>query len=573
MQNTLAIFVIIASVIALELPSTVTRIYLDMASKSSTAKQGISWLRKHGNREVMLRACYERSGKATDIIGSLYECANKMDVDTARSLYYKVTGKPFNSEPIPLSARAAMQHARVAVNGALITDEFDVDTDIAGESVSGISRGLSGDKSELKGYVYPNGLADLHWTIGLKNVSKYDREARVKILLPPGAVVNQAYLVIDGKELTSKISLRQEARAQYQESISTGSDPLLVSYCGVDQILVQCYPVRPHSKMEVTIGIAAPIIANSAGAGISPSYGSLVLPIFEERNFPVDVPESVDIYSPEAFVTTNDDSDRPVHQVTKLLKPRTDESEPAVLKVAINKQLIDSSLWCPIEHYGVNIEQKLEALSLSPPSKLVVVLDGSASMAPYKEALLEALHKVPSSIPTSVVTAADASSPDLTPFIRSLTNRESSTSNFVCEELLQSAISDLNIAQFEGGQDNSTQLEYACTECAKVPRASVLWIHGNQPISKEYGELAELLNQRRDQPLLYDFQVDFGPDEILNNVNEGNGYERVTRTGSVKEDLTRVFDQWNQKSKSFVEVRTGDIQYSDHQAPLRWPTN
>ena len=90
-----------------------------------------------------MRACYERSGRATDILGSLYESAHPFNVDQARRVFYQVRGKPFNAVPIPSSARATIQHTGAVEDpagvNAGVEDEFDLDTDIAGEVVSGVA--------------------------------------------------------------------------------------------------------------------------------------------------------------------------------------------------------------------------------------------------------------------------------------------------------------------------------------------------------------------------------------------------------------------------------------------------
>ena len=146
----------------------------------------------------------------TDIIGSVYEAGHPLPTVETRQIFYKVTGKPFNSVPIPASARATIQHALAYDPGNLnakVEDEFDLDTDIAGESVSGVARGLSLKESKLQGRLDGAALtANLSWSFSLNNASKYDREARAKLLLPNGAVVTHAILTVMG--LTTKLKLQ-----------------------------------------------------------------------------------------------------------------------------------------------------------------------------------------------------------------------------------------------------------------------------------------------------------------------------------------------------------------------------
>jgi hypothetical protein len=211
--------IVLVMVVAIELPSTLTRVYLDAANRPETAPDSVDWLRHYGNQDVMLRACYERSGRATDVLGSLYQSANPLSVDAARNIFYRVTGKPFNSVPIPASARATIHHAGLVQDlagvNATVDDEFDLDANIGGEAVSGQARGLSATETVMNVKVDPDALlAQLDWSIVLSNTSTYDREARGKLHLPPGAVLNRVTLKVGDKERDAEIMLRKKARVR-----------------------------------------------------------------------------------------------------------------------------------------------------------------------------------------------------------------------------------------------------------------------------------------------------------------------------------------------------------------------
>ncbi|HNM52121.1 MAG TPA: VIT domain-containing protein, partial [Candidatus Obscuribacter sp.] len=256
----------------------------------------MDWLRRYGNQEVLLRACYERSGKATDILGSLYESAHPISVEDARQIYYQVTGKPYNSVPIPASFRATIKHAHaVSESDPLnsgVTDEFDRDTDIAGENVSGMARGLSMSNSLMGGDVDVDGAqARLNWSFQFRNASKYDREARMRLQLPSGAVVSKALLTVNGVTKVAQIQLKSEARAHYQQAVLQHQDPLLVSSCGLDQVLVQCFPVAPGETMQVRLFIDAPCAIDAQ------ENCALQLPVVIERNFVESGPLRLDLTS------------------------------------------------------------------------------------------------------------------------------------------------------------------------------------------------------------------------------------------------------------------------------------
>src|ERR1044072_971268 len=61
-----------------ELPKTITTIGLYMATSSSppTRAEGIRFLRAYGSKDALLRACYDRTGWATDVIGSAFTLQN-----------------------------------------------------------------------------------------------------------------------------------------------------------------------------------------------------------------------------------------------------------------------------------------------------------------------------------------------------------------------------------------------------------------------------------------------------------------------------------------------------------------
>src|SRR5678816_4629992 len=98
-RGLLAGLALTAAVIGMaELPATITTIGLYMATSSSpqTRADGIRLLRKYGNKEALLRSCYDRTGWATDVIGSAFAVENPITPVEAQKVYYRVTGEPFN---------------------------------------------------------------------------------------------------------------------------------------------------------------------------------------------------------------------------------------------------------------------------------------------------------------------------------------------------------------------------------------------------------------------------------------------------------------------------------------------
>jgi len=499
---------IIASVVAIELPSTLTRIHLDMAAHPEQAHEGIDWLRKYGNQEVMLRACYERSGRATDILGSLFEAARPLEVKDAREIFYKVTGKPFNSVPIPMAARATMQHAGVTIDGKSIEDEFDVDTDIAGEDVSSISRGLSLSSSKITGEaVLSMGLAKLNWRFGLQNISKYKREARAKVALPPGSVVTRASLWIDGRRHDAAISERSEARHVYRASLVQEDHPLLVSTCGPDQVLVQCYPIKPFTKVEIELAIVAPFQL------LSLQEGTIVLPSLSEQNFASNL-DSDSQCVPGRTVEGGKIWMCPVHVG---FGQQSSEFNTGANTYVATQELIQANQWVP--------------------SKLTVIVDGSASMATAFPEVLGALKTLPSGVPTKLV------------FVSDNANQTGFGFSDPGSPAVQSSLQNMERVGCVGGQDDTPQLMSALREAVFDRETAILWIHGSQPVGSTHREIAQAwLKADRNHPLLYDLQAAPGPVEILNGIASAPGLEKVQRSGSVEGDLQKLFAQWAERS-------------------------
>lgn len=519
--------IVLCMVVAVELPSTLTRMNLSLAADPATRKQGVQWLRQFGSEEVMLRACYERSGRATDILGSLYEAGHPISIEEARTIFYNVTGKPFNSVPIPAAARATIQHAGLIddPNGlnADVKDEFDLDSDIAGENVSGVARGLSISKADIHGTVDADaGVADFDWSASFTNSSPYDREARAKLLLPPGSVVSKATVTINGVEHDATILVRSLARTIYKQAVADRrKDPLLVSTCGVNQILIQCYPVQPNAETIVRLHIAAPLIFSA-----DKRQGSLVLPAFEERNFQFERPMTVEFDSNHSG-TRLADADATAFEVTPAQIARFGSTvvfkrDPAI-KAVVSK--VD----------GDEIEARAVAQAYKRPDKLTVVIDGSASMARALPEVAAALKSLPQSVHSRFVLVSD----DVEPL-----GDNSSTRSF---DTALGALANFHPA---GGQTDDSQVLYG------LALGPVLWIHGPQPINTNSSKSLQAdLSKASHSRQLYDFQIASGPNELLNGLEPNDNFVSVPRTGAVKADLERLFSAWSEDVPSSADPR------------------
>jgi len=506
--------IVLCMVVAVELPSTLTRMNLSMAADPATEQQGIQWLRQFGSEEVMLRACYERSGRATDILGSLYEAGHPLSIDSARSIFYKVTGKPFNSVPIPSAARATIQHAGLIddPNGlnADVKDEFDLDSDIAGENVSGVARGLAVSQTNITGKVDADAaVADMDWSVTFTNSSPYDREARAKLVLPPNGVVSKATVTINGVEHEATILVRSLARAIYKQSVADRrKDPLLVSTCGVNQILIQCYPVQPGVETVVHLKIEAPLVISE-----DKSTGTLVLPAFEERNFQFDRPVKVSFDSTAALELSP-------AQISRFEGTVNFKRNAAVEKVISRAAQLEARAFIP---------------RYKTPDHLTILIDGSAAMARYMPELSAALKSFPASVNAEVVLVGDEVQ---------VLGANSPGAGF------GTAIGALEKYHAAGGQSDDNQL------LNRLGTTPVLWIHGAQPINTNNTKLLNaLLARPSETPWLYDFQTVSGPNELLNGLEPSRNFVSVPRTGKVQDDLNRLFHSWTKTAPAADAMR------------------
>lgn len=531
---------VLTLVVAVELPSTFTRVALGMAEKPETRQQGLDLLRAFGSQEVMLRACYERSGRATDIVGSLYESHDPLPVAAARDLFYKVTGRTFNSFPIPESARATMRNTGFLVDDGIsgvVEDEFDLDPDIAGEMVSGVSRGLSVSKSEMQGKVDPDAaIAKFDWYLNFKNKSKYDREVRTRIKLPHGGVVNQASLIVDGKEYEATITVRSLAREIYRAAVAQKKNPLLVSTAGTDVVLVQVFPVPPSNAREVKLhlGVVAPMELDRQKQGV------VVLPQFEERNFQLSAPHNVSLSSPREMKADFQDlqigRSGESYTLTGSIDPSKLASGNGIIHASRDvsaTSFIGTDTWAGGNETAT---ERIKEVASEAPKKLVAVIDGSGAMGPYINGIADAFADLPKETELSVF------------FVR-----DDKRQYFTGDRT--EIINSIKRLPCTGGQVDGLELHEALKEC-QYGASSVLWIHGAQPVETPYSAMIQsTLKSFTDHVMLYDMQILSGPNQILDGMEAVPSIAKVPHTGKVEDDLKLLFDTWSNKVKGYQIVR------------------
>lgn len=534
--------VILIMVLSIEAPSTLTRIYLSKAvspfAPTYSARYGcmvtnvvpyekydmdaINWLRDWGNKDVLLRACYERGGRATDILGSIYEDQHPVSVELARSVYYRVTGQSFNEAPIPASFRSTLSHMASSASLAHLNrganDEFDIDTDIAGESVSGVARGLSTSDSEITGTVDADAaLASLDWNCTFDNTSEVPREARAKLLLPPGACVSKAKIWIGNMVKEATIQNRSQARATYTDAVMNNKrDPLLVSMAGPDTVLVQCYPVEKGTVTKVQLHIVSPLHLDRNAA-----KAKLVFPAFSERNFALKKPHSVILNSKSKFTSTD--------------KLAIFDRNPKVTTTYCRSTYTSYPGFC--------VEAVANKTTRMPQS-LSILVDGSIGMEPYIKEVCAGLKNIPVKN-IRLIRVMDSESVLINDNLCPPLDSEGKCKN------LADALVALEQVKCRGGQDNSVSLSriFAASNPMRGRHQSVLWIHGTQPVCDPQADAYlkqtfETLKGNTHGDLLFDYQVKPGSNSLLQGMDLESTTSRVQSvlsTGHPKEDLEAFF--------------------------------
>ena len=454
------------------------------ASKNETRSQrGVAIIRTYGSGQELLRACYELP------VGFWIwteTFPDRVPREQARDIYYRVTGEPFNSVPPP----------RLAEPRTPLIEDAEFDSDVGGNAVNGIVRSVSLASSMMDSTVDPHGLTVYsEWTMEFRNTASVAREARAEIALPPGAVVSRLTLWVKGKEREAAFAGRGIVRQAYQQiAVVYRRDPVLVTTCGPDRVLMQCFPVPPKGgKMKVRLGITSPLLPD--GSDYTP-------PRFVERNFTVsskDTAEPIRRRGPNADTTWTPDPANPTRYA---------------------------------------IVQTLRETEAQVPKSLVVVVDSSRKVGDARQEIADAIAKLPSDCRFSVIRAGEQ--------VTELVPIQSATA-----ESLRDASRQVEGMRFFGGIDNVPALLKAYNVAQKG--GAILWIHGPQPFSSDARsrKLLGLYRHRPNSPPIYAVVAGDGRNSVLADLEQTGAMSKIAGL----KDLERVFAGWSGERKQMVAVR------------------
>ncbi len=549
----------LVAILLLNAPIWITRVGMKWAaSEEETVQQrGVNWLRAVGNEETMLRACYgswRREGVEFDPVEWMFSGSGRLSAEQARLLFYRVTGRAFNTLPAP--------KLRTGRGGFADLNEWTWDEDQGGEKVGGRIKGLTLHSSRLDAVVEGDAaLAYCEWILEFKNDSATEREARGQILLPPDAVVSRLTLWVNGEEREAAFAGRSQVRKAYQAvAIQQRRDPVLVNTCGPDRILMQCFPVpRNGGVMKLRIGMTVPVMLDGAGQGL------LRWPEFIERNFSVRESLRHSVWARANSGKLSCDLLSAVNGQGALQGQLRDlDFAKQASLVRISRDANITSAWSKDARAAQQpsfIVQTLEKRNQPRAGNVILVLDRSAAAANVLRDQAGALAMLMTNVASGIVVADDNEPRWLL---------KPGDNNGAQAKSIERKIRELDCT---GGFDNVSALLAAWDEAVKNTNATVLWIHAPQPVELSSLEpLLQRIERNGSDTEIFSFQTGNGPNLVLEKLDGHTHVRGVARLGSVGEDLQRLLTSWNPEGGGWSRLlvkrssapTSGTVEASDH---------
>lgn len=543
----------LALLLALDVPAAITRVGIQWAASSSPSERenGLTLLRTFGDDDLLLRLCYDTTGRPSGLLSWLVVFGGPMFFEPqqrqiaqstadVREIFYRVTGEPFNARPAPY------------VKGSWARfGNLQFDNDLGGTQAGGRIKGLDLVSSRLDGSVAgDDAVAYLEWMFEFRNKSPLPQEARLELALPPGAVVSRATLWINGEEREAAYGGREETRAAYQKvAVQQRRDPLLVTTKGADRVLAQAFPVPRDGTIKFKIGMTAPLDV------ADPTRARLTLPAIVDRNFSFTGDGSHNVWIESktrletaapglASTSAGPGLYRLAGSVTDLALARTRQS------IAVERAATAGPV-AVMSGDGRSIRQAIVRADARPSPALMIVVDGSAHMAGQSAAILEALDKIPASAEVGLILAQE-------PLQRLPVAPWSDTQKRAAQAILRQA-------RFQGGQDNTAAIAEALQSLEAKENAALLWIHAPQPVSfRGSSALLEQATVRLARlPKVTLYAVEPGPNALLPDGPWAWSAHSLPQTGSVAADLGTYFARTFAEGPTFEIARTaGDTSSS-----------
>lgn len=517
------------TLVALEAGPLVTRMGLAkaMSEDSDRARAGLAQLRNFHVRSTLLRACYEGNRGttlATDISGWMMrgwqvpiamfrgQLGVRHDSDEARDLFYRVTGKPFNSLRPPTWVTGNQWISRGSA-----WDSVEFDDHLGGDEVAVRLSGLSMSQSRIDAHLdRASSLGYVEWTSEFTNRSGEAREARFQVLLPEDGVISRVTLWVNGEPREAAFASKARVKAAYQEvAVRQRRDPILVTACGPGRAMVQCFPIPAlGGKMMIRLGMTAPL-----------KEGRLAMPVILERNFSMEhgLDHSVWVQSEDEFTFGGKNVASLPDGAGQSLQVSLEAEELGEDRwyARLDDDTPVDRVWCedqfakPGERRLARTWKSVERVGLK---RCVVVLDGSVGLHRHRGSLARALESLSAKGNVRILLATDD-----------------------WEEIEARDIREL---RFSGGRDNIPALAEALQRARGEGESAVVWIHAPQPMRGPSSErLCQLLERSAQEVTLYSVPLDPGGNRILEDLFKFRAVRMGPRHASESGRLEEWMDQ------------------------------
>jgi hypothetical protein len=507
----------------LEGPALWTRANLSIAlTDAKDTEMAIARLRGFHSERTLLKACYEGNqgiGLGTDISGWIVQLATRLermvggntivfvDSKATRDIFFRITGKPFNSLKPP-----GKQGNSWRGRGDPLED-FEFDNHLGGDEVAVRLKNLDLAESRFDGHV--DSVSQLgygEWTLVFKNTSSQVKEARCQMKLPRDGRVSRLTLWVNGEPREAAFSTVAKVKAAYRAiAVVQRRDPVLVNMVGPDTVMVQCFPVPAHGEMKVRLGITAPL-----------AQGRWEMPYIVEQNFGIKsgLEHALWLQGDASFHLTGTGKPLAASADGDGKSLSASLAQGRLMAAGVTLQLTTppaqpTVVWCE-DQLAAPAERILvrEPINVTRAAaeQVVVVIDGSASLASAKEWITQSL-----------------TTQDLGKFQLILAD----------DRARPVTLAELQSHSFSGGRDNEPALKEAI-RLARESAAPVVWIHGPQAVGLSQPEaLLQSLERGTIHPVIHDVEAVAGPNRLAEAIYRTGCLHRGPSLQSPEKDLTQ----------------------------------
>lgn len=498
----------VLALLLLEGPSIWTRANVESAYASGSSDHAVARLRAFYSERTLLISCYEgmRGGNGgTDIAGwgalgwrmlaNTGERAARPDPVVARDIFFRVTGKSFTSVKPPSTGTGLRR-------GEDPMGEFEFDENVGGDQVAVRLKNLDLKESRFDGHM--DSVSEIgygEWTLIFRNNARNAQEARCQVRLPAGGRVSRLTLWVNGEPREAAFSTVSKVKAAYKEiAVVQQRDPVLVTMAGPDTVMVQCFPVPARGEMKIRFGVTSSL-----------KEGRWELPRIVERNFGMaaGLEHAVWLQGDRDFKLTG--ADLPMASIQDGEGKSLSAELPATAAIGEGVALEMSSpanddavVWCQDrfakaeERYLIREPRRLRT---EGAGKLVMVIDGSVSLAEHRELLASVIND------DVIAVLADDSA------------------KTVDAEALRKY-------RFSGGRNNEPALREAIGISKKHGGLPIVWIYGPQSVSPSQSErLAQLLERGSVLPVIHTVEAVPGPNRLAEVIYRSATQVRGPRLG------------------------------------------